>query len=88
MPSVSEHLLRLKQEGQKALICFVTGGDPSVESLPAILRALEAGGADVIEVGLPFSDPIADGPTIQASSQRALDRRAKLCEILDAIKSA
>ncbi|MCE9558244.1 MAG: tryptophan synthase subunit alpha [Armatimonadetes bacterium] len=64
--------LRAKSEG--ALIPFITAGDPSLEDLPAILTALTEGGADLIEVGIPFSDPIADGPTIQASSQRALDR--------------
>jgi tryptophan synthase alpha chain len=60
--------------GRKSLICFVTAGDPSLEDLPEIIDALVQGGADLIEVGIPFSDPIADGPTIQASSQRALDR--------------
>lgn len=59
--------------GRKSLICFVTAGDPSLDQLPAIIDTLTEGGADVIEVGIPFSDPIADGPTIQASSQRALD---------------
>ncbi len=64
----------LASRGEKALVLFVTGGDPELEQLPYILDALAEGGADLIEVGLPFSDPIADGPTIQASSQRALDR--------------
>lgn len=65
---------QLRQKGEKALVLFVTAGDPGLEQLPAILDALSEAGADVIEVGVPFTDPIADGPTIQASSQRALDR--------------
>ncbi|MBI1755689.1 MAG: tryptophan synthase subunit alpha [Fimbriimonas ginsengisoli] len=64
----------MKTRGERALILFVTAGDPSLEELPGIIGALAEGGADVVEVGIPFSDPIADGPTIQASSQRALDR--------------
>ena len=64
----------LRSKHEKALVLFVTAGDPSLDELPEILAALTEGGADVIELGLPFSDPIADGPTIQASSQRALDR--------------
>ncbi len=64
---------------------FVTAGDPSPEDLPAILDTLEEAGADIIEVGLPFSDPIADGPTIQAASQRALDRGVTPSGVLGAI---
>ncbi|MBS1721499.1 MAG: tryptophan synthase subunit alpha [Armatimonadetes bacterium] len=74
-----------KARGERALIAFVTGGDPSVSQLRPILEALADGGADVIEVGLPFSDPIADGPTIQASSQRAIDSGVTVGEILDAL---
>ncbi len=88
MPFVSERLFALRQEGKKALACFVTAGDQPLEHLPTILGALEAGGADLIELGLPFSDPIADGPTIQASSQRALDRGVRLSQILEAVREA
>lgn len=66
---------------------FVTGGDPDLDQLPAILLALEEGGADVLEVGIPFSDPIADGPTIQASSQRALDRGSTPGAVLDGVRA-
>lgn len=62
---------------------FVTAGDPSLAELPAILDALAEGGADVIEVGFPFSDPIADGPTIQASSQRSLESGVTPDQIFD-----
>lgn len=73
---------------RKALVCYVTAGDPPIEQLPVILRALSEGGADIIEVGIPFSDPIADGPTIQASSQRALDRGTTVDQIFDAVQNA
>lgn len=73
---------RLASGGEKALIPFVMAGDPALDQLPAILSALEEGGADLIEVGLPFSDPIADGPTIQAAGFRALEAGTKHEEVL------
>jgi len=71
---ISQTFERLRGAGEKALIAYVTAGDPSLDELPSILDALEEAGVDLIEVGIPFSDPIADGPTIQASTQRALER--------------
>lgn len=76
---------RLKAQGQCALVTYVTAGDPSLDALPEVLSLLEAAGADIIEVGIPFSDPIADGPTIQASSQRALDRGVTPTMVLQAL---
>jgi tryptophan synthase alpha chain len=63
---------RLRDQREKALICFVTAGDPHPERTAEIVLTLAEAGADAIEIGLPFSDPLADGPSIQASSQRAL----------------
>jgi tryptophan synthase alpha chain len=65
---------RLRDKGEGALVTFVTAGDPSIEGTPRLVTALAEAGADVIELGIPYSDPMADGPTVQASSQRALDR--------------
>ncbi len=62
----------LKQQGRAGLITFVTAGDPDPDTSLAILQALPAAGADVVELGMPFTDPMADGPAVQASSQRAL----------------
>ena len=62
----------LKKEGRAALVTFTTAGDPDYDTSLALLKALPAAGADIIEMGMPFSDPMADGPAIQASSQRAL----------------
>ncbi len=63
----------LRKESRRALVCYVTAGHPDIERSLEVLHALEQGGADIIELGVPFSDPIADGPIIQASSQRALE---------------
>ena len=62
----------LKQQDRAALVTFTTAGDPDYDTSLALLKALPAAGADIIEMGMPFSDPMADGPAIQASSQRAL----------------
>lgn len=62
----------LRRKNERALVLFLTAGDPDLASLPAILDALFEGGADLVEVGIPFSDPFGEGPVIQASSQRAL----------------
>jgi tryptophan synthase alpha chain len=69
---IDRRFAALKAEGRAALVTFTTAGDPDSETSLAILRALPAAGADVIELGMPFTDPMADGPAIQMSSQRAL----------------
>lgn len=86
--TITEKFNLLKSRGEKALVLFVTAGDPDLESLPEIMEELQNAGADIIEIGLPFSDPIADGPTIQASSQRALDRGVNLNGVLSAVANA
>jgi len=72
----------LRDRSEKALVLFITAGDPSLEELPNITEALQEAGADILEIGLPFTDPIADGPVIQASSQRALDRGVRPRHVL------
>ncbi len=73
MSDIVEVFQKLKAEGEGALIGYVTGGDPKPEFTPRIAEALVRGGVDILELGIPFSDPIADGPTIQAASVRALE---------------
>jgi tryptophan synthase alpha chain len=73
---------RLQQSGHKGLIAYLTVGDPSPESTPALVEALERGGADLIELGVPFSDPIADGPVIQRAGERALRAGTTLRRVL------
>jgi tryptophan synthase alpha chain len=86
MGRLGEVFGRLRERDEGALVLFVTAGDPSLAQLPAILETLATAGADVIEVGLPFSDPIADGPVIQASSQRALDRGTRTADVLAVLR--
>jgi tryptophan synthase alpha chain len=75
----------LKQEGRAALVTFVTAGDPDYATSLAILKAAPAAGADVVELGMPFTDPMADGPAIQASSLRALKGGQTLAKTLDLV---
>ena len=72
MNRIEEKLDRLRQEGRKAFIPFITAGDPDLETTLSLIIELERSGADVIELGVPFSDPMADGPVIQRASERAL----------------
>lgn len=73
----------LKAKKRPALIAYITAGDPTPERTPSIIAALERGGVDIIELGVPFSDPIADGPVIQAGSERALKAGTTLAKVLD-----
>jgi tryptophan synthase alpha chain len=72
MRAIAKTFMQLKAKKESGLIAYVTAGDPHITTTTHIVRALAKGGADIIELGIPFSDPIADGPTIQAASLRAL----------------
>ncbi len=72
MSRLADTFARLRREGRVGLVTYVTAGDPDLPRSAAVLRALDRAGADVIEVGVPFSDPIADGPDIQRAAERAL----------------
>ena len=73
----------LRRTGKKALIPFLTAGDPRLDVTLALMHALVEAGADLIELGVPFSDPMADGPTIQRASERALAQGVRLSDVLD-----
>jgi tryptophan synthase alpha chain len=73
----------LKRENRKGLIAYLTAGDPTPERTPALVAALARGGADLIELGVPFSDPIADGPVIQRAGERAIKAGTSLRTVLD-----
>jgi tryptophan synthase alpha chain len=85
MSSIDSLFRRLRQDGRKALMPFVTAGDPDLEFTAAVIRELVARGASMCEVGVPYSDPIADGPVIQASYTRALEHKVKLSAILETL---
>lgn len=76
---------RLKQQGKKALIPFITAGDPAPKHTVSLMHTLVEAGADVIELGVPFSDPMADGPTIQRASERALAHGTSLAMVLEMV---
>jgi len=86
MNRIDRKFSELKKCREAALIPFVTAGDPEIKTTLRILRALEEAGADVIEVGVPFSDPMADGATIQRASERALRGKTSLPRVLDLIR--
>ena len=86
MSRIAATLAALKANGKKALIPYVTAGDPFADGTPQIMQALADGGADIIELGVPFSDPMADGPVIQKASERALSRGIGLPQVLDMVR--
>jgi tryptophan synthase alpha chain len=83
---ISDLFERCKAEGRKAFIAYITAGDPSPALTPALVLALERGGADLIELGVPFSDPIADGPVIQRASDRALRAGMTTRKVLEMVR--
>ncbi|HWA12826.1 MAG TPA: tryptophan synthase subunit alpha [Burkholderiales bacterium] len=87
MSRIAQAFARLQAQKKKALIPFVTAGDPDPSATVPIMEALVAGGADIIELGVPFSDPMADGPTIQRSSERALRHGVSLAGVLGMVKA-
>ena len=86
MSRIKVTLAALKSQGRTALIPYVTAGDPYADATPEIMQALADGGADIIELGVPFSDPMADGPVIQKASERALARGIGLPQVLAMVR--
>lgn len=87
MVSVSGCIEALRDRGQCALIPFVTAGDPDLETTAKALQILDRSGADLIELGVPYSDPLADGPVIQAAATRALQRGIRLEQVLELVQT-
>jgi tryptophan synthase alpha chain len=83
MNYISHHFQTLRKRNQCALIPFITAGDPNLETTAEALRILDRNGADFIELGVPYSDPLADGPVIQAAATRALQQGTKLEQVLE-----
>ena len=87
MSRIDTTLSQLKAQGRKALIPFVTAGFPFADSTPSLMHAMATAGADIIELGIPFSDPMADGPVIQKASERALARGVGMPQVLDIVRA-
>jgi tryptophan synthase alpha chain len=87
MKSVSDQFKQLRSRHECALIPFLTAGDPNLDATAEALIALDQNGADLIELGVPYSDPLADGPVIQAAATRALQQGVKLESVLEVVKS-
>jgi tryptophan synthase alpha chain len=83
MSAIDQLFSELRASGKKAFLPFVTAGDPDIETTAAIVRSLAEAGASITEIGVPYSDPIADGPVIQASYQRALEKGFRLPQLFD-----
>lgn len=88
MSRIGKKFEELRSRGEKALVTFITAGDPDLATTARLIGVLAEAGADIIELGVPFSDPMADGPTIQRSSERALLGGTTLPALLDTVKAA
>jgi tryptophan synthase alpha chain len=87
MTRLQETFCRIRTQRKPGLVTYITAGDPDLARTAGILRALDRGGADVLEVGVPFSDPLADGPVIQRATERALASGTTLAGVLDLLRS-
>ena len=85
MNRIDQRFSELKQQGRKALIPYITAGDPAPQYTVGFMHALVEAGADVIELGVPFSDPMADGPVIQKACERALKQGTRLVDLLEMV---
>ncbi len=85
MNRIVKRLSDLKTNNKKAFIPFITAGDPSLDTTISLISILESAGADIIELGVPFSDPIADGPSIQRSSIRSLENGTSLSKVMNMV---
>jgi tryptophan synthase alpha chain len=87
MSRLSDRFALLLSRGERALVCYVVAGDPSLERTVDVVLALDEAGVDAIELGIPFSDPLADGPSIQASAQRALAAGSSVARSLEVVRA-
>src|SRR3954451_15490593 len=87
MNRIDSLFARLRNEGRRALMPFITAGDPDLATTAALITELVARGSHMVEVGIPYSDPIADGPVVAASYTRALARGARLAPILQMLRT-
>jgi len=87
MTRIDDTFARLRAQGRKAFVTYIMCGDPDLETSLEVMKGLPAAGVDIIELGLPFTDPMADGPTIQLAGQRALDGGMTLTKVLQVVRA-
>jgi len=87
MTRIDDSFARLRAEGKKAFVAYIMAGDPDAQTALAVMQGLPGAGVDIIELGMPFTDPMADGPTIQAAGQRALEAGMTLDRVLAMVRS-
>ena len=87
MTRIQKRFEQLKSDNKKGLVTFITAGDPDMDKSLSVLKSLPANGADFIEIGMPFTDPMADGPAIQASNLRALAKGMSLKKTLELLQN-
>jgi tryptophan synthase alpha chain len=83
---ISKRFALLRESGELGIVAYITAGDPTLEATHKFVLALADAGADIIELGIPFSDPLADGPTIQRASERALEAGTTLAQVIDLVR--
>ena len=83
---ISKRFAALRESGELGIVAYITAGDPSLAATQKFVLALAEAGADIIELGIPFSDPLADGPTIQRASERALKSHTTLAQVIDLVR--
>ena len=87
MTRIDDTFARLRAQGRKAFVAYMMGGDPDADVSLQVMRGLPGAGVDIIELGMPFTDPMADGPTIQRAGQRALDGGMTMDQVLDMVRA-
>lgn len=88
MNRIDKAFITCKEKNKKALIGFITAGDPTIEKTKSLVTTMEEAGVDILEIGIPFSDPLADGPVIQNASQRAIKNGVSVDSVFDLVKEA
>src|ERR1700685_2146827 len=83
---ISRRFAALRESGELGIVAYITAGDPTLDATLKFVLALAEAGADVIELGIPFSDPLADGPTIQRASERALNAATPIASVIDLVR--
>lgn len=86
MTRIDDSFARLRQQGKKAFVSYIMAGDPDIATSLEVMKGLPKAGVDIIELGMPFTDPMADGPTIQLAGQRALDHNMKMDDVLQMVR--